>query len=578
MEHSKVYQYRFDELLKIVRHGRSFHKSEEREDDQVIDICGNGFREYQSIVSHNESWVVYTVDKIVQGLFDQEGIKYNVPEYEEKSPSGRMRKINPFSFAMREKKGNIAYIFLYRQRKGLIEIRNDIRRFKGIDGVKFVFLQRDFKEQIDILNRIESEDDNSFLEFYGVREFFDEKFGVEEFPIFMEYVEKFNERARNLIGFKTVAMPTEDAIKRFREKKADLLNGIDYDSLLPNEINLSQKRIIIDNYISNNRYMIMIGNRDFADSFVSSEWYYGIHTVTGTIDQTGLVTGYLKSVEQLLYALIRLFIGKNRRISINTLKKNQFSGQLFSGRFIDFTEENEFFADTTLGSLIRFVKKKNKTGGFYNADLFSVDEHTIQVIIDALYAFKDVERNDHLHKDNLYASDEVDDIREKAMTLYCLLLGSFKINSGDYAKLMAYDTTESLPESIDEEELLEIITEWATPVIMFDMPKELHTVAFHITKFVGKDWDLCLQGLEKIPEKRYKTIEWNHRMIYSSSITSNRLTWKSEGEYKDEIEKLLRVLRKMIEGDSEVATMLRKYPEVVIGEMEVIEVLYTKKG
>ena len=36
----------------------------------------------------------------------------------------------------------------------------------------------------------------------------------------------------------------------------------------------------------------MTGNADFADSFVSSEWYYNIHTVTGAIDETGLVVRY----------------------------------------------------------------------------------------------------------------------------------------------------------------------------------------------------------------------------------------------------------------------------------------------
>ena len=58
---------------------------------------------------------------------------------------------------------------------------------------------------------------------------------------------------------------------------------------------------------------------------MSSEWYYNIHTVTGAINETGLVTGYLKSIEQLLYALIRLSINKNRRIAIDASKKNQFT-------------------------------------------------------------------------------------------------------------------------------------------------------------------------------------------------------------------------------------------------------------
>ena len=76
MNHSKVYQYRFAELLKIIRRGSVFHDSEEREDDRIIDICGNGFREYQSTVSSNETWAIYVVEKIVQGLLDLEKVKF----------------------------------------------------------------------------------------------------------------------------------------------------------------------------------------------------------------------------------------------------------------------------------------------------------------------------------------------------------------------------------------------------------------------------------------------------------------------------------------------------------------------
>ncbi len=576
MDHSKLYQYRFDELLKIVKRDRKFYDFQERENDQIIDICGNGFREYQRIISHNESWVIDTIEKIMQGLFDIEGIKYDIPRYEEKKSRGGMNKVRPFAFTVKEKKGIIAYVFLYRQSKGLIEIRNNCKKFKGIDGVRFYFLQRDYREQIDMLNDIERKDDESFLEFYSIQDFFEQKFGKEEFSVFMEYVNKFNERARNLIGFKTVEMPTDDVIRTFKKKKEDMLKDKNYTLTLLNEIEATQKSIIIDNFINNKRYMILTGNSDFADSFVSSEWYYRNHTVTGAIDQTGLVTGYLKSIEQLLYALIRLAINKNRRIGINLNKKDQFSGKIYPERDIDFTEDNEVYADTTLGSLIHFVRKKNEAGDFSNADLFEVHPATIQIIIDKLYRFKNGERNDHLHKCNLYSSQEIDNIREKAMQLYCLLLGSFKISSGDYAKLIAYDTHEVLLETINEEELIEIIMEWATPIMMFDMPKKSHTVAFKITKFDGMDWNLCLQGLDKIPEDKYKTYEWNQGMVYSSSVTKNVLIWKSAGELKEEYDKLIRVFRIIMSGESKLANLLREYQEVVIGDLQVKEVLFRK--
>ena len=134
-----------------------------------------------------------------------------------------------------------------------------------------------------------------------------------------------------------------------------------------------------------------------------------------------------------------------------------------------------------MGSLIHFIEKK-ESGAFYNADLFEVDSSTIQRIIEALYAFKYVESNDHLHKDNLYTIEEAENVRDKAMSLYCLLIGSFRLDNRDYAKLISFDTKKMLPDYIDADALLEIITEWATPVLMFDIPKVSYTVAFMVRK------------------------------------------------------------------------------------------------
>lgn len=162
------------------------------------------------------TWVIYTIDKIITNIFDWEGIDYSIPEYEFAAPSGRKRKNRPFSFVLKENNRNIGYVFLYNLHKGLIEIRKNARKFNGIDSVRYYFLQRDNKKYIDQLNDLERKDDGSFLEFYSIKEFFDEKFGNDEFPIFMNYVDRFNERARNLIGFKTISIPTKDTVKTFK--------------------------------------------------------------------------------------------------------------------------------------------------------------------------------------------------------------------------------------------------------------------------------------------------------------------------------------------------------------------------
>lgn len=48
----------------------------------------------------------------------------------------------------------------------------------------------------------------------------------------------------------------------------------------------------------------------------------------------------------------------------------------------------------------------------------------------------------------------------------------------------------------EESRRLEKIKNWATPVILYDMPKDA-------------PWDLCLQGLTNDDESKYGDVQWN---------------------------------------------------------------------
>lgn len=353
MDNSYIYQYRFAELLNLFKRNRRDAPDDNEQSDSVIDISGDVFRYYSRVISTNESWVKYTMERIITNIFDQEKMPYEVPEYDSVSSSGRPRKDRPFSFARNENNHKVAYIILYGLRRGLIDIRKNIRRHADIDRVKFVFIKKEHGQYIDQLNEIEEKEDNSFLQFYTLKEFFDQNFGNEEYQIFLSYANKFNERAKNLIGFKTIAMPTSEAVDKFREKKEAYVRDINYESEYSINLPDDQKRIIYRNFIERRLFRLVTSDSSFADSFISSEWYYGISTATGVIDQTGIVTGYLKSVEQMLFEIIKLYEGQGRRIGINHSKQDSFSGTTYSnGNFINLDEENEEYIDSTLGSLI----------------------------------------------------------------------------------------------------------------------------------------------------------------------------------------------------------------------------------
>lgn len=66
----------------------------------------------------------------------------------------------------------------------------------------------------------------------SLKDLFDQFFGEQEYPIFMDYVQKFNEQARCVIGFSTVLSPTEEAISKFKAEKTKMLYEYPYKDIL----------------------------------------------------------------------------------------------------------------------------------------------------------------------------------------------------------------------------------------------------------------------------------------------------------------------------------------------------------
>ena len=571
-----LYAYRFEELLMLFRRNGQSLTDEHRntQNDPVIDICGSDFRAYRSVIANNESWVVYSVEKLIMGMLDALGINYVIPRYNEISPNGKKGKVRPFSFVTLEGNQRIAYIIRSKQTARLINIRAIVRKYPDIDCAYFCFLNTG-AEQIKMLNDLEREEDNSFLRFFTLKDLFDKQFGEAEFPIFLEYANNFNERARNLIRYKMMAIPTSDAISRFKEKMVHTLEKWKYDEMIPSSFDRNQYSIICHNYIDRRLFELMIENTDFGDSFISSEWYFNIHTITGAIDQTGIATGYLKSVEQLLYSVLKLYMGRGRRIEISATKKAGFPGTIYGGKYIDFVQAYESSFEKTLGSLIHFIKSKNERGDFFNADLFDVNPGTIQFLIDELYKFKDIERNDHLHKDNLYTLEELQAIRNSVIFLYFMILGCFSIPDTSLGRLGKSPRLE--PVVLNEEDLEKKIVDWATPIICYDVPKNTKVLAFSIVKFKDHPWQLMLQGLEGIDENKYSSIEWNHQLAYSSSMTNNILSWEMANSWDSGINMIINVLTKLVCMDTALGKMLRSFPEIVLGDTGVIKTIYEKK-
>lgn len=556
IDNRNLYFYTFDQLLKTVVRSRDvlssqLHAPIRENIGQIYDIGGSDFSLYNSIVSTNEYRAVSATSKLLIKMFEQNGIHYEM--YPVDSMFSQMlpeeqKKMLPFPFILIENGKRVGCLVTS---KSPSLAPNNIERLKeyDIDTVKFIRLNNPkgdiaiqvFDEEMESATK----QSNGFIQMTLIKDFFDTYFGPDEFSVFMEYVTEFNERARTCVGFNTVIAPSDNSIAKFKKNKSEMLHSYDYLKKLPGDKCKDQANILYDNYINCGLYRAMTGSCNFADSFVSSEWYYSINKVTNSLDQTAVVTGYLKSVEQLLYSIVRLSIDSGK-----TIKRKG------GNDFIDFTTANEDLIDTTLGSLIGFAK--------HYGEIFAVNFYVKMHIVDTLIDWRVNYRNDHLHKDNLYDSKKIDAIREKAIYLYFLLLGGCKIDKSDFD---AFGVA-----SLEAEAEIHIrqfafskkrFEEWINPILSYGLPKDAKGIAFNIYERddYGKEdygWDLQLTATSSYTEEDYK---WTFDEMYSSG--HDMFCWKAQYSEAEALSEAVNAVKEYI-SNGQFSKELKRYSAVVI--------------
>lgn len=195
---------------------------------------------------------------------------------------------------------------------------------------------------------------------------------------------------------------------------------------------------VADTYSKRKLYKALVGKGDFAKSFLTSEYLYSQYNENDLFDYTAVVSGYLKSVEQLLTALVFGFADKTfpgatenqfYRIKSNGKKKSdgkypessRKEGKVFK---INLTIDKLDYVDTTMGSLIHFLDDNKQR-------IMIVDGEYQNTIIDCLHCYRIECRNDSFHMHNNYDWEKVKKIRHNTILLYIMLLGGFLLDSED---------------------------------------------------------------------------------------------------------------------------------------------------
>ena len=133
------------------------------------------------------------------------------------------------------------------------------------------------------------------------------------------------------------------------------------------------------------------------------------------LDLTGVICGYLKSIEQLIWAILKLKTEKTFKI------KSKWGGQ------VEFSMENEEVIDSTLWALEQVIKN--------NSWMIEVNSYARKYMMQVIDEWREKYRNGYFHRDNLQSEAKVKEIRNQTIQLYFLILGGCKIKEDDYEKL-----------------------------------------------------------------------------------------------------------------------------------------------
>lgn len=281
----------------------------------------------------------------------------------------------------------------------------------------------------------------------SVRAFFSEVFSAAEYELFLEVVRNAICEAHNIIALKAVPQLRPNNMLTFKDviiegfseaevaqRSYEFKTGIVPTTKVLSGIDI---QAIDKSFFTNKFREAIIGNSDFAKSFITSEYLYRSISEGLGIDYTSIVVGYLKSIEQLMYLLYLSAFGSNTRMpywdKCRYGSQNAFDTNLPRFRIDPYDTANsrkqEYFYHN-----IRVGDDAMEFGGLalfmrYYDKLWNVSEDGKEYIYACLDDYRDSCRNAHFHKDNISFTeyDTVRRIRNNTHVLLYYLIGGFKL-------------------------------------------------------------------------------------------------------------------------------------------------------
>ena len=318
----------------------------------------------------------------------------------------------------------------------------------------------------------------------SVADFFIAQFGEAEYQRFETHLATFLDEIYNLVGYRSIKFLSSmnlAAQKLVLEKKL-----LEYASkrmcytIVDRTKSEVQKYLHVDgycfpasietaiqsNFTKTGLFRVLLGSAEFAESFVTSEWLF--HSLEGTehYDYTSIISGYLKSVEQLLLQIVKANVGNNCKITLKSNKKNDaiqagvtrytfdkgnfrpiIDGRKFAIEYIDLEEAQMEYMDSDLGTFEYFLRNNSHIFFPQLLQQSAINKKTYCTIIaDMVSCFRAECRNGYFHTHNLKDWNTVVKIRENALMIYSLLLGGCNLPASktDGLKIPDHDWFDAL--------------------------------------------------------------------------------------------------------------------------------------
>lgn len=319
-------------------------------------------------------------------------------------------KENKFEFININKRVGYRYAFFHKDEIENLLIHGDVDAIKLVEwqGVNEVIGDVYDDNRVDVINAWELfndllvETNNNELKTM--------------YDLFVENIIKAVEHANSLISLKTIPGFTPMYIHKFRsEVMKNLTNEIEKLTIFHVKntsykyIEEDSKQLISDckieqRFLYKQMEKAFVGNSHYAKCFLTSEYLFTYFKNNPMFDYTPVVSGYIKSVEQLLYVICR--------------------------SYQNYVHKNEDMRSWTLGSYEKYINN--------NDDIIrSKFQKYKLIILNCLKSYRKECRNKNFHRDYFNYWKQVEQIRKNTIFLFVALLAMIKDELiDDYDKIL----------------------------------------------------------------------------------------------------------------------------------------------